>query len=201
MNILIFDEPSLVQRLSTLQIKSAITFALCCATRQLNAYEAYADKFAPEARAVPRRIVEKLWEFVDSAKSDDTHWSEQLKIVESLYPEEQTDWAPLHIYSEHTLYSLTYVIRCLMTCDVQEAAYAARVAYIAADQAAIRAIEESRDSLNFEQLVLASDVVQKELRRQSDDLGALEIKTDALVLQLRSFAFASQILTVSEMLV
>ncbi len=200
MSVLKFEELALVQKLSKLPSKSTVAFALCCATRQLNAFETYADKFAPESREVPRRIIDKLWEFVGSNKDDNNAWADQLAVVEALFPEEQYSWAPLHIYSEHALYSLAYTVRCLMTADAQEAGYAARIAYEAADQAALRILDDSRGSPDIEKLVLTSDVVQRELRRQSDDLSALENHVPGMVLQLKSLAFTNQVLSVGEML-
>jgi uncharacterized protein YjaG (DUF416 family) len=202
MTVLNYDESALKQRLSAMPEKSIVAFALCCATRQLNAFEAYADKFLPEKREVPRRIVEELWATVSVGEDTPIIWSEQLAVVEGIYPEEQDHWAPLHVYGGNALSSLIYTIRCLMTsADVQEAAWAARIAYESADQAALRFLGDARGSSEIEQQVLASDIVQSELHRQSDDLDALASGKPGIVLHIKSLAIENRVLTLGEMLV
>jgi hypothetical protein len=201
MNVLKFDESGLVLDLSKLSRRFVVAFALCCATRQLSAFEIYAEKFAPEVREIPPCIVDELWDFVGSNKEDTLPWVERLAAVEALFPEEQDSWAPLHVYAENALYSLAYTIRCLIAADAQEAAYAARVAYEAADQAALRFLDDSRGSPDIEWLVLSSDIVQRELQRQADDLGALKENAQGVIVRLKGMASSSQLLTMGEILV
>jgi uncharacterized protein YjaG (DUF416 family) len=203
MTVLKYDERALTQQLSAMPGNSIVAFALCCATRQLNAFEAYADRFLPERREVARDVAEKLWTAVSVGEKASVVWSEQLAVVEEVYPEEQDHWAPLHVYGGNALSSLICTIRSLMaSADVQEAAWAARIAYESADQAALRFLDEKRESPDIEQLVLTSDIVQRELHRQSDDLHSLAAASKpGVILRLKGIAMESQVLTLDEMLV
>lgn len=202
MTVLKYDEPALKKRLSAMPDRSIVAFALCCATRQLNAFEAYADKFLPEKRQVARHIVESLWATIIFGESPSLAWSELLTTVEEIYPEEQDHWAPFHVYGGNALSSLIYTLRSLMASgDIQEAAWAARIAYESADQAALRSLDKMRGSPEIEQLVVASDIVQRELNRQSDDLQSLAVDDREVILRLKSAAMDSRVLTLDEMLV
>ncbi|GGA46479.1 DUF416 family protein [Dyella nitratireducens] len=202
MTVLKYDEQALKQQLSAMPERSIVAFALCCSTRQLNAFEAYADKFLPEKREAARHIVESLWATIIFGENTPVMWSEQLAIVEETYPDEQDHWAPFHVYGGNALSSLIYTIRSLLaSADVQEAAWAARIAYESADQAALRSLDKMRGSPEIEQLVVASDIVQRELHRQSDDLQSLAIDDPGVILHLKSLAMESRVLTLDEMLV
>ena len=57
-----------------------------------------------------------------------------------LLPAESDDWVIGNALADDALSSLAYAIRCSLTPEPQEAAWAARRAYEAADQAAMRVL-------------------------------------------------------------
>ena len=113
----------------------------------------------------------------------------------SLLPEESDDWVIGHALADDALSSLAYAIRCLLTPEPQEAAWAARRAYEAADQSAIRVLGALAGSPNTEAAIKSHGFVQRELARQRMDLHLL--RTDS-VDEVQRKAFADQLLTAQE---
>jgi hypothetical protein len=125
-------------------------------------------------------------------------WQDELASVMRLAPPESDQWSILHAYAEDAIASLAYSIRCLITGDPQEAAWAARRAYESADQAAINQLRAEFGRDGAESDIAAHGIVQRELRRQVRDLRSLEI--GAPVVELKKLAFQESLLEKSELL-
>ena len=195
-----FDEASLVKQLSRMPADSKLAFALCCATRQLDACKQFAERFAPESQGSISAIIEQLWNRVTSDRSAKTDWDAVLEEVMELLPEEQDHWAPFHVYADHAISSLAYTIRCLLKPDAQEAGWSARRAYEAADQAAIRDLDVQTGTADTEAKILAHPIVQRELQRQERDLQLLESDSSKQALNaLKASAFSEALLSLEEM--
>lgn len=185
-----FDERVLVSELAALSNPAQIAFALAAATRQLSNYERFAREFDPGNEQRPRQIVNQLWVDLRNPAVDSTAWSVRLDEVMGLLPEEEDDWEIGHALAEDALSSLAYAIRCRLTPEPQEAAWAARRAYEAADQAAIRVLGVQPGLPNSEVTILAHEFVQRELICQQTDLLALrndlidEVQRKALTVEL-----------------
>jgi hypothetical protein len=175
MTIQSFDEKELILSLTSLPSSKLTAFAIAAATRQLTSYERFASKFGLENFQRPREVIDRLWADQQSEVSDRPLWSGLLEEVLALIPEEGDGepWSIDHSLADDALSSLAYAIRCHLAPDPQEAAWAARRAYEAADQAAIRALDVQPGSSMVEAEIRAHAFVQRELERQREDLASL----------------------------
>lgn len=190
-----FDENALVGELGALSSRARIAFAAAAATRQLCNYERLAHESEADREQRPREIAAQLWTDLRAAAVDRAAWSARLDEVMSLLPEESDDWVIGHALADDALSSLAYAIRCLLTPEPQEAAWAARRAYEAADQAAIRVLGVQPGLPNTEATIKSHGFVQRELARQRNDLSLLRADS---VAEVQRQAFADELLTEQE---
>ncbi len=190
-----FDERALVGELHALSNRARIAFAAAAATRQLSSCERLARGSDAGIGRRPREIAVHLWTDLQSAVTDRTAWSKRLDEVMNLLPEESDDWVIGHALAEDALSSLAYAIRCLLSSSPQEAAWAARRAYEAADQAAVRVLDVQPGLPNTEAKIWSHQFVQRELARQRKDLS--QLRTD-LVCDVQRQAFADELLSDEE---
>ena len=175
-----YDEPSLVLALTELETGCLVAFATAAATRQLSVYEYFMKDASGVCPLRPRAILSSLWTILSTRPVDAAYWSAVLDEVMSMIPDEGT--APL---ADDGVSSLAYSIRCLLNRDPQEAAWAARRAYEAADQAAIWDLDVQVGLPETEAALQAHVFVQRELALQALDLQLLgrglidEVKTRA----------------------
>lgn len=166
----------------------------------MNAWDEFAERYSPDALYKMHGIVDETWRAL-ALNVVPINCASSLDEVMELLPEEQDEWAPLHVYADHALASLAYTIRCLLSSNAQEAAWAARRTYEAADQAAIRQLDIQPGTVDSESLILRHEIVQRELERQALDLQTLERNSAQEVLShLKSRAFSEHTLTRDEML-
>lgn len=166
-----FDENALVGELSALSRSARIAFSAAAATRQLGSYERFDHDVRSQKR--PRELVVELWAAIQSSTVDHAAWSAKLEEVMALLPEDGDNLALEDALAEDALSSLAYAIRCLLNPEPQEAAWAARRAYEAADQAAIRLLGVQPGLPSAEAEVLSHAIVQREISRQQRDLSLL----------------------------
>jgi hypothetical protein len=171
-----FDEMILLGELDTLSNRSRIAFAAAAASRQLASYERITNDQHSERN--PRVITTHLWVALRAGSIDHAVWSSALEEVLSLLPEEGNGSTIEYALVDDALSSLAYAIRCLLKPEPQEAAWAARRAYEAADQAAICSLGVQARSTEMEAVIKAHVFVQRELARQRNDL--LLLREDSL---------------------
>ncbi len=194
-----FDENILVNELGKLPLCGRIAFAAAAATRQLCNYEWYARRFNPIRELRPREIAIQLWEALLTDSFDHPEWALILDEVMGLLPEEGDDWVIRHALADDAISSLAYAVRALLTSEPQNAAWAARRAFEAADQAAIRTLGVQPGLTNTEIAIKSHTLVQREIMRQRRDLDFLLAKPDKNSIDaIRNYAFAEVLLTVEE---
>lgn len=175
-----YDEQALVSAFAKLEADCLVAFATAAATRQLPVYEYFMKDAGGVDCIRPRSITARLWNSL-TQPVDAACWTGLLEEVMSLIPDEGT--APL---ADDSVSSLAYAIRCLLNPDPQEAAWAARRAYEAADQAAIWDLDVQLGLPETEAALQAHVFVQRELAHQALDLQLLgsglidEVKARAL---------------------
>jgi hypothetical protein len=190
-----FDERALVAELGALPVARRIAFATAAATRQLGSYERYSRRPGGANAQRPREIAVQLWADIGAAAIDRTAWLARLDEVMGLLPEETgADWVARAL-AEDALSSLAYAIRCLLTPEPQEAAWAARCAYEAADQAAIRVLGVQAGLPDTEAAIESHGFVQRELARQRSDLSLLRADS---VDEVQRHAMTDELLTDQE---
>lgn len=167
-----FDEGNLQSRLKALRPRSRRLFALSCAERLFPLYQAYRDR---AGRGNPRRIrkaLDELWRAVSLDRKCESRG--RAGEYESLIPDEDSRWTAINPLAENAVAALVYAIRCHVSKDCENAAWAAVQAYEAADYVAgtLKEIEFSKPGA--ESAILRTPWVQGELQSQLRDLAELE---------------------------
>jgi len=190
-----FDEPALADALQALPAASRVAFAAAAAARQRSSHERFARARGLEPVDRFGTLLDALWLAQPGSALDRDAWAERLDEVMALMPDEDEPWQLAHALAEDALASLAYAVRCLLDPKGQEAAWAARRAYEAADQAAIRSLGARPGTPGAEQAIKAHEFVQRELARQRRDLALLRA---GAVDDVRRHALAEELLTEQE---
>jgi hypothetical protein len=191
-----FDENALVQRLTGLKRELRVAFAAAAATRQMTCYsEQIPDRLGLEKDQIDAMLA-RLWSDLENKVINFDGWDETLSCVMSALPEEGDDCTVASALVDDGLSSLAYAIRCLITGDAQESAWAARRSYDAVDQVALRILDAYPGVASEEEKIRTHAVVQRELSRQSRDLSLLSIGSISEVKQL---SFSDVFLDAAEM--
>ena len=129
-------------------------FAAACAERLFGLY-------ALGGRERLRAALDLAW-----AESDDAAALESARVAaEALVPAEDDDWVEASTYAQNAAAAVAYALRTRLTDHPQEAAWAARQVYDAADHAAQQRVE------GFDEDALAAQpVVQEALAGIAADL-------------------------------
>jgi hypothetical protein len=194
-----FDETQLSDDLSKLQSKGRMAFATAVACRPLGTCERFAGPLGLVSAGRPREIAMQLWSALQGDSSERTTWVAALEEVMNLLPPapETASFAPGMV--DDGLSSLVYAIRCLLTPEADEAAWAARCAYESIGRAALQALRVPAGTPEAEAQVLAHPWVQRELERQRRDLAALLADRGAVAIRvLQQRSSAEELLTADE---
>lgn len=189
-----FDEEQLLNVLKSLTHRDRLAFAAASVTRQLPVIEALLPDIALNARL--RSLVDLLWGEVQGLTQSGPFWEQALSEVLALLPEKEAVASIGEAIADDALASLSYAIACQIESSPQQAAWAARRAYEAADQVAIEFLGVRPGNASVEAEILACPIVQRELERQKSDLDALRI---GAVIDVRRRAYVSPILTREEL--
>lgn len=155
-----FEETLLVNALGKLGASARRAFGAAAATRQLGNYEYFARRFDTGNEHRPRAIADRLWANLSADDIDSDMWSAALDDVMDMLPEECEFKTIEYPLAEDAISSLAYAIRCLLSNEAQEAAWAGGRAYEAADQAAIRALDVQPGLPETEAAIKAHPFVQ-----------------------------------------
>jgi hypothetical protein len=170
---LAFSETQLKARLSNVSVISLAAFSLSCAARLLPGYYKWHDDLSQEP---PKEVYKIFKDILDQTKeglvvSDSSRLLELAEHLLDYVPDDDAPWSRMRPLAEDAIASLSYAIRCLATADPQEAAWAARRAYEAADQLAIFDLAGDDKGLPAEEALIFHPIVQTELERQDRDIG------------------------------
>ena len=200
-----FDETQLSAELAKLQGKGRMAFAAAVACRPLGTCERFAGQAGLASAGRPREIAVQLWSALQGDTSERTTWVVALEEVMNFLPQAPPaapDAASFaHGLVDDALSSLVYAIRCLLSPDADEAAWAARCAYESIGRAALCALRLQAGTPEAEAQVLAHPWVQRELERQRRDLSALLAdRSPAAIRLLQQRSAAEELLTADEAL-
>jgi uncharacterized protein YjaG (DUF416 family) len=171
-----FDETQLLQQLAIQPALARSVFALGAATRLLNCYELFAIESGVTNAQRLRQITNEVWGNIYSADIRKEFLIGAIDGVMELLPDtDESDALWLHrALAEDAVSALAYAIRSLAAPDEQqEAAWAARRAYEAVDQAAIWSLGVQPGVVENEKTILNHAWVQRELSRQQRDISLL----------------------------
>lgn len=168
-----YDEGALVQRLAALSQAEKTAFAAVCAERLMPAYSRYVAAGGEGDLTVLTRIVERVWNVVAGAQDD---LSDAQVTADSMIPDDDAPgWVPERAYGQNGAAAVAYAVDAWLTDDPQEAAWAARQVFDAAEYAArepSQGLEISEPGV--EEPSLASPVVQIALATIESDLSEIE---------------------------
>ena len=138
-------------------------------------------------------ILQDSWEDVqDAVPPDSQKLLSRIGLAMSLIPSERDSkpWIPQQAWAEDAGAAIVYALRCLLTGQSQEGAWAARSAYTALDHFVRSQQDKNASQAGAEEQVLSHPLIQAELlrqRRDLDQLASMEFENvlQAVVLQLR----------------
>lgn len=165
-----YDEEAMVERLRGLPPVQRTLYALLCVSRILPAYRRYQEKTGHGDADAVEAVAERLWEAVEGGSVERLDLEAGLSLVSSLMPSED-DWDDeTQPYAEDALAALAYAIRAQLTEDPQEAAWAGRRCYEAAEYLASSL--DTVDSTKRRSPAVADllPIVKAELEQQNRDL-------------------------------
>jgi uncharacterized protein YjaG (DUF416 family) len=194
-----FDEQELVHHLDQLPPKLRVAYAAACVERLLPAYFSFSERTGKGDPNRLARILERLW----ADLQDNPMSAEEIKVnldtCTSLIPQEDEEpWVEEQVYAEDATAALAYALRARQSGESQEAAWAARRVYEAADYYVTNRVGMDITQSSGEERVLSHGIVQAELARQRRDFedllnAASKENTRAVVSLLQSRARADAI--------
>lgn len=194
MKICRFNEQQLVEELAQIPPLQRAMFAAACAERLLPAYAAFADQTGFGDLPRLRTVLERVWRDLEGDTMGDEELRATLDLCMDSIPEEEDGWAPEQAAAEDYVEALAYTIRCRRTGDAQEAAWAARCPYEAADHFVIEHEGIDTNQAGAEERVLSHPLVQLELTRQRRDIEDLltagDTETTSIAARIRNRAKA-----------
>ena len=166
-----FDEIELVKKITLLSYYEQIAFATAACSRQSMAFASSND----DSEKLQLKLILSSLSVLVTEKGiiETAKWQKILETVMQLLPGEQVHSTIRDVLLEDAISSLAYAIRCVLRTSPQEAVWAARRAYEATDQAAIKALNLAVGDSNFEEQISNHEFVQRELSRQDRDMGLL----------------------------
>lgn len=165
-----YDEPTLLDRLTLASPRARALFAALVAERTFGLYEYFAERSGQGDRDSLRAALDAAWEAIDGEPRELERLQE---VAEDLVPEEDDDWVLESGYAQSAAAAVAYALRTRLTDNPQEAAWAARQLYDAADYAAQRRLEDlDLNEPGAEDALADQPVVQAALAGVEADLDA-----------------------------
>jgi hypothetical protein len=184
-----YDETVFLRRLEPLDGSSKTAFAAACAERLWPLVERYASAAAvPAGRVMPLRVaLDAVWRSC-AGGSEDVRGVQML--AESMVPGEDDQWVFETGYGQNAIAAVAYAARTWLTDDPQEAVWAARQVYEAADYGAQQYFSEvAAYSVDVENDLRLLPVVRGVVKALEADLEAA-VRCDPLSVQEQSRAGA-----------
>jgi uncharacterized protein YjaG (DUF416 family) len=176
---LTFTETDLKNRLAALPCSKMVAFAAACAERLIPAYVRYSEKVALGVdTSLYSNALDIVWSQLLGRESDRQSIEDMEKRCLIGIPGEDNAERVGEPYAEDAGATVTFAIRAWLSCDPQDAVWAARRVYEAVDNFIVRTDEGMPSSHLEEQQILAHPLIQRELARQKYDLEQLEAESN-----------------------
>lgn len=167
-----YDEAGFLRRLERLDGSSKTAFAAACAERLWPLVERYASAVAVPAGqvAVLRAALDVVWRSCVGGSED---VSSVQVLAESMVPREDDQWVFEAGYGQNAIAAVAYAARTWLTDDPQEAVWAARQVYEAADYGTQQCVPGvAAYSVDVEEGLRVSPVVRGAVSALGADLEA-----------------------------
>jgi hypothetical protein len=166
-----YDESELVKALSGTPRNARVMFAAACAERLQPLYAWFHETSGQGDPDGLRAALDAAWQAVlEPAGSEDLgQWQE---AAELLVPDEEDEgWVDQSAYAQNAAAAVAYALRSWSADEPQDAGWAARQVYEAADYAAQRQLEDlDLNAPGAEDALLGRPVVQEALEGLGQDL-------------------------------
>lgn len=186
--MIVYDESSLLRRLSGLSAPRRVAFAAAAAQRLFPAYSAFVDEGGAGDPTALIRVLNRLWDDAEGDRMTSDEVRDARIACEDLSPppDDEGLWTSARAYAGDAVAATTYALRALESGAPQEAAWAARSAYEAMDYYVSNDLGAGDDARNH-------PIVQAELARQEKDLEDLATSPDeaSVIRQIRERAKAN----------
>jgi hypothetical protein len=169
-SMLNYDEAQLLDVLKAMPPDSRLACATAAATRLVPAGERFAALYATPGRGRARQIAAAMWHCIEGNDPDPPNWRAVLNEVMGMIPGEDVEGGMVAQLAEDAYACMAYALRCLLTDDLQQAAWALGREYDATDQAAIALTRIVPKTAKQEAKILAHPLVQRALGRQYQDM-------------------------------
>jgi hypothetical protein len=169
-SMLNYDEAQLFDVLKAMPPDSRLACAAAAATRLVPACERFAALHATAGRGRARQIAAAIWHCIEGSDPEPPNWRAVLNEVMGMIPGEEVEGGMLTLLAEDAFACLAYAVRCLLTDDPQQAAWALGREYDATDQAAIGLLRIVPKNAKQEARILSHPLVQRALVRQYQDM-------------------------------
>src|SRR5512138_1845994 len=158
-----YDESRNLDLLKRLPLKLRVVFALLCTARIFPAYRRFHNRTQRGDPAMLGLLMERLWRDIHGDTMTRDEVEAALDRATKLVPSEVDGWdEDSQPYAEDAAAALAYALRARLTGDPQEAAWACRRVYEAADHFAIATTGLPVGGSESERAVLLHPIVQAE---------------------------------------
>jgi hypothetical protein len=176
-----YDEQQLVKELAVLSKTGCAVFAALCAERLIPLCGRFYEESGQGELAELESVLETVWlAILGSASSGDL--SRAQGVAEGLVPDEDDEsWVEEAAYGQAGAAATAYAARAALTGDPQDAVWAARQVYEAADFAGQQQLPDADLNLDGSEVeLLSAPVVQKALAGLREDLDAARLGDEPL---------------------
>jgi uncharacterized protein YjaG (DUF416 family) len=167
------------KRLAVLTCQKIVAFAASCSERLMPAYIRYSKRagLSEEQSKLYRDALDMLWGFAVGSDVKKQYLEQVEGKCLSSIPTEDETWAVGEPYAEDAGAAVTYAIRACLSCNPQEAVWAAQRVIDAIDsfvscQEEILAVQSNSENGEHR-------LIDKELARQEADLQELEMLVES----------------------
>ncbi len=168
-----YDESEIGARLVRLERFNRTAFAAACAERLWPLFERYVRVTGEGDSVVMRAVLDRVWLAVQGRDAGDL--SQAQAEVEAMVPIDEGEWVFEMGYGQNAAASVAYAVRTWLRHNPQEAVWAARQVYEAADYAAQRSLADlDLNSAAAEAELFNSEIVQVALAGLAADLASAE---------------------------
>jgi hypothetical protein len=165
-----YDERAIVATLDAAPVLAKVRFAAACAERLVPVYQRFCDSTGQGDVHVLRGALDLAWSLGAGGSAARQAVSDAQTASEALVPhDDDDDWVFASAYAQNAAAAVAYALRTWLADSAQEAAWAARQVYEAADYGAEAADGEGAQVVEEVLAAIAAD-----LRAAGDETVSVE---------------------------
>jgi hypothetical protein len=166
-----FDEDQINRNLKSIPVRAAVAFALSCAERLKPIKIARERNIHPGSINLLQEVFGALWQF--SLNNECVDFLNLRSKLQLLLSNEEQDILEIDSIMDDGIAAMMYALSVACNNNSNEAIWAARRAYDAADRIVQQKLNSSNIGISEECFILSDVIVQQEIERQQRDLNFL----------------------------